>query len=471
MAETVKSSKNLAEALLAAQSRFHGHVSVPGMQAYERARIMPNPQYTGHPAAIVGCASVDDVVRCLELADRHETAVVARSGGHHLAGFSAANGALMIDLSPLRKMNLNEDRRTAEVGAGLLNRDLYWWLDPYGLAAACGTVAGVGVAGYSLHGGFGYGTPLWGLGCDNFTAAEVVLADGTVRTVSAESDPELMFGLRGAGSNFGIATGFEIRVHPFERGFGGTLIYPAKKLRDVVLTIDSLARRVPHLYLDFHVMAPDMHCDGERVLFVTVLHPGSETEAAKDIEPLLTLRPLRNFLRMRRFTEMMRQYGELDLHPDSIYNLDTADDDTYYYWDGRYIAGAVSDALIETLEAIVADAPPGSHFMAYGMQGEATLANLDETCFRLRAPGWFLQMEGFWPITTDGKDANVAWVKRSAEVLGEHGKDVHYLGSSSRRDSERVRRFYGDAWPRLQKLKQRVDPTNRFHSNVNIPPA
>jgi len=228
-------------------AQITGDVIVPGDAPYEEARRVWNATVDRRPALIVRCLSVRDVQAAVRFAAAHRMLLSVRGGGHHIAGHAVADGGLMVDLSGLREVRVDPAARTARVDAGALLGDFDRAAQAHGLATPLGINSTTGVAGLALGGGFGWLTRRHGMTADNLVGATVVTADGRARTVSAASEPDLYWALRGGGGNFGIVTSFEFRLHPVgPQVYAGLVVYPF-----------SQATKVLRAWRDFCASAPE----------------------------------------------------------------------------------------------------------------------------------------------------------------------------------------------------------------------
>jgi FAD/FMN-containing dehydrogenase len=196
------------------RGRFRGALLRPGEEGYDEARRIWNGAIDRRPALIARCAGADDVAVAVRFAREHDLPVSVRGGGHAVAGHAVCDGGLMIDLSLLKAIRVDPEARTARAAGGLLWRELDAATQQFGLATTGGVVGHTGIGGLTLGGGLGHLMRRHGLTVDNLLAADLVTADGERLRVDAESEPELFWGLRGGGGNFGIATAFEYRLHP-----------------------------------------------------------------------------------------------------------------------------------------------------------------------------------------------------------------------------------------------------------------
>ena len=212
---------------------FRGELIQPGDSEYDSSRVVWNAMADRHPALIARCTRVEDVVTAVRFAREHDLVIAVRGGGHSVAGFSTCDGGVVIDLSGMRAVEIDPASRTARVQGALLEQ-LDRAAQEYGLACPVGVVGHTGVAGLTLGGGMGRLQRKHGFTIDNLLSVELVTADGTLRQVSNEEDPGLFWGLRGAGANFGMATTFELRLHP---------IGPHVTTATVVFRASALAKR------------------------------------------------------------------------------------------------------------------------------------------------------------------------------------------------------------------------------------
>ena len=227
------------------RSELHGTLVLPGDEEYESARAVWNAAIDRRPAAVVRCADAVDVIRAIHFAREHRLPVAIRGGGHSFAGKATCDGGLVIDCSPMKRMDVDPVRRVARAGAGCTLGDFDPATQAAGLATTMGTVAPTGIAGLTLGGGLGWLMGRFGLACDNLIGADVVTADGRVVRASATENPDLLWGLRGGGGNFGVVTAFEYSLYPVTTVYGGAVTYPPAQARDVFRLYRDLTRDAP----------------------------------------------------------------------------------------------------------------------------------------------------------------------------------------------------------------------------------
>jgi hypothetical protein len=276
------------------RSGLQGDVLLPGSGGYDAARALWNGMIDRRPGAIARCASGEDVVRCVNLARDHGLLVSVRGGGHNIAGKASCDGGLMIDLSGLRSVHVDPSRRTARVGAGATLGDFDAAAQAHGLATPLGINSTTGLGGLTLGGGFGWLTRKLGLTIDNLLSAEVVTADGSVRSASEKHEAGLFWGLRGGGGNFGVVTSFEFRLHPVgPEVLSGPIVHPFYDAPAVLRRWRDLAAEAPDERSCWVVLrkapplpflTPAWH--GREVVILAAVHAGPLDEGEKGLEPV-----------------------------------------------------------------------------------------------------------------------------------------------------------------------------------------
>src|SRR2546427_2122749 len=237
------------------REKFRGQVILPADREYDARRVVWNAIADRHPALIARCTSVEDITAAVRFAREHDLVIAVRGGGHSVAGFSTCDGGAVVDLSGMRAVEIDPASRTARVQGGALLEQLDRAAQEYGLACPVGVVGHTGVAGLTLGGGMGRLQRKHGFTIDNLLSVDLVTADGVLRHVSDQDDPELFWGLRGAGPNFGIATAFEVRLHPVGPTVATAVVaFPIDRARDAAALYRELSRSAPnhmHLGLNF----------------------------------------------------------------------------------------------------------------------------------------------------------------------------------------------------------------------------
>jgi len=453
-------------ALRGLRGRFRGQVVLPGDPGYDRARAVWNATADAHPAAVARCAGVEDVVAAVRLAREHDLLVAVRGGGHSYPGFSTCDGGLVIDLSPMAGVRVDPGRRLVAVAGGALLGELDRQAQAHGLACPTGHVSHTGVGGLTLGGGVGRLTRRHGLTLDNLVAIELVTADGERVRAAADSEPELFWGLRGAGANFGIATSFELRLHPVgPRVLAGIAVYPIERAREVAAAFTAAMAAAPDEVtagMGWFV-APSgppfpPAVAGHPVVVVNATHCGPLDAAERDLAPLRALGPALD-------TFALRSYLELQAESDDHYRWGKR-----YYWKGLLLEALAADA-VDQIGALLAAAPgPDCGVGLLSLGGAFGRVPEDATAFSGRDAALWLITEAVWQDPAQDP-ARVAWGRDAMAALRPFATSVNYVNDLGQLDQDAVRGAYGPAkYDRLVALKRTWDPANVFRRNQNIRP-
>jgi FAD/FMN-containing dehydrogenase len=446
---------------------FHGELVSPGDDGYDVARKVWNGAIDRHPALIARARGTGDVVTAVRFARERGLPVTIRGGGHSAAGFAVADGALMLDLSAMKAIQVDPAARTAVAGPGLLWSELDAATQASGLATTGGVVGSTGIAGLTLGGGIGYLDRLAGLTCDNLLGAEVVTAGGQVVQASGDSHPDLFWALRGGGGNFGVVTSFTYRLHPVTEVYGGLLAYTSDHAVEMLQAYREFSAGAPErlaLYAGLVTAPPASfvpeHLRGQRVASLIPVYFGAAGEAARALAPLLALAPPALDLTRPMSYQQMQQLTD-GLNPPAMQHYYTAE------W-----LHSLDDQTIEALVTAAASAPsPHSVVIIKRMGGAAARVAADATPFWYRDAAHNLDIHAQWaPGSPAGP--HIAWA-RAARQAARHasagGGYVNFIGADQ--GAERVRAAYGGNYARLAQIKAAYDPENFFHVNNNIPPA
>jgi FAD/FMN-containing dehydrogenase len=441
-----------------------GRVIGPGDDDYDRARTVVAGHVDRRPAAIVRVLDADDVSAVVRYAAAHGAPLAVRSGGHSNAGHGVLDDGIVIDLREMKAVEVDVAGRTAWAETGITAAAFSSAVGAHGLAVGFGDTGSVGVGGITLGGGIGYLVRKHGATIDNLLAAEIVTADGAIRTVDADHDPDLFWAIRGGGGNFGVATRYRFRLAEVPAFVGGLLVLPA--------TVDSVTR-----FLAENEAAPDelstivnvMPCPpmplvpegwhGRLVIFALVAYAGGAESADAVLAPYRSMpdaQPIADLVRPIPYPEIYPP-DDPDYHPLAIARTLFVDD----------VSRPVIERLLERLES--ADAPFRVAQLRVLGGAYARVAN-DATAYAHRDRKVMVNVAAFY----EGEDdlpARTRWVEESAADLA--GGDLRgYVNFLADEGPERVRAAYpGATWERLRAIKRRYDPANLFRSNQNIPPA
>src|SRR5271170_4308842 len=263
---------------------LRGPLLGPGQGGYDEARKVWNGMIDRHPALIARCAGVADVIAAVGFVRTHELLVSVRGGGHNITGNAVCEGGLMIDLSPMKSVRVDPARRTARAEAGLTWGEYNHETQAFGLASTGGVVSTTGIAGLTLGGGLGWLMGKQGLSCDNLLSADLVTADGQFLTASPDEHPDLFWGLRGGGGNFGVATSFEYRVHPVGPVLAGMVLHPMAKAKEALRFYRDYARSCPDALTAFAALMTSH--EGDPVVAIVVGYIGDHAAGEKLVMPL-----------------------------------------------------------------------------------------------------------------------------------------------------------------------------------------
>jgi FAD/FMN-containing dehydrogenase len=418
-----------------------------------------------HPAIVARCASTEDVIRAVRFGRQQDLIVAVRSGGHSVGGFSTCEGGILIDLSLMRGVRVDPERRIAHVRGGSLLGDLDKEAQAFGLACPVGVVGHTGVAGLTLGGGMGRLQRRYGFSVDNMHAVQLVTADGRVVRVSSEEHPELFWGMRGAGPNFGVVTAFEFRLHPVGPNvLHGTLIFPMERAAEVAAAFRHAAEAAPdELFLSMGLgLADEEHGLGPElidrpIVWLAVTHSGSVPSADRALAALRALGPLRDTIAARAYLAVQ-----------------TANDEAMAWGKRFYMKGGFVDELDEhAVNACVeraADQPGGCSISLWAQGGAVARVPSDAMAFTGREAAFWLGAEASW-VDPASDAAHVVWGRQTMDALTPFTTSGHYVNDLVETGDDIVRAVYGEEkYRRLVDLKRTWDPDNVFRMNQNVRP-
>lgn len=441
---------------------FLGAVLEPGSNGYEEARKIHNGLIDRKPAVIARCRGVADIVDALRYARAAGLEISVRGGGHNVAGRAVVDGGMMIDLSLMKGIHINASARTAVVEGGVLWKEFNREAQLHGLATTGGVIGTTGVAGLTLGGGVGWLMTKYGIALDNLLAVNLVLADGSTASASADENPDLFWAVRGGGGNFGIAASFEFKLHPVGPiVFGGRVAFPFAEARQILRGLREIAADASDDLMVVGGLTTIPDGSGTKIAVLVVCHTGSSADAevaAARIRGLGTV--ALDALGPTPYTALN---GMLDAgFPSGALN----------YWKSTFLP-KLPDEAIEALVSAYERCPvPTSPILLESFHGQATRVPVDATAFALRSEGYNTLVLGQW---MDGMHTNAAmsWCRATFDSLqafaGER-RYTNYLGSDEEA-SAAAAAAYGPNLPRLRQLKSKYDPENVFHQNLNILPA
>ena len=446
---------------------FRGQLVQPADSSYDEHRKVWNGSIDRSPALIARCAGVADVIAAVGFARNTELPLAVRSGGHSFPGLSVCDGGVVIDLGPMKGIRVDPEARTARAQAGVLWGELDRETQAFGLATTGGIVTHTGVAGLTLGGGIGWLQRKHGLTIDQLLSVDLVTADGDLVKASSSENPDLFWGLRGGGGNFGIVTEFEFRLHSVGPVvFAGPIFWPIEKapalLRfyrgwsaeapDELMTI-VVQRKAPSLPF----VPPELH--GKPVVSVACCYAGPVEEGEAVVRPLKEFAaPVLDLCEPKPYVDHQAMFDASFPH------------DRWYYMracDVVELSDEVIDIAVDHAREIRS---PLTAFPIWQLGGAVARVADDETAFNGRGAGHTFNITGM-TATADGFDGERDWVRNFWSALEPHHTSV-YVNFLMDEGQERVREAYGsDKYDRLQALKRKYDPGNLFRLNQNIPPG
>ncbi|MFD6321343.1 FAD-binding oxidoreductase [Streptomyces sp. NPDC058442] len=449
-------------------SRLRGRIVRPGEADYEPVRQLWNGMIDRRPALVVRCAGDEDVVAAVDFARDNELLVAVRGGGHGVAGQAVCDGGLVIDLSEMRGVDVDPERRRAVAQGGCTLGDIDRETQRHGLATPLGVVTETGAAGLTLSGGMGWLRRKHGLSCDNLLSVRVVTADGRLLVADESQHQDLFWAVRGGGGNFGVVTSFEYRLHPLgPEVFLCFVLYPADRTREVLRACEHYLSRHPDDFAPIGVLGkvpavepfpPEAH--GKDFAALLAPYPGDPVEGERLLRPLREIAdPILDLSGPMPYTEVQAILDED--YPDGL----------HYYWKSVNVP-ELGDELIERLAEHAAAAPsPRSTIDVWYQGGAMARVGEEETAFANRDAPYLLGLEANWEAEADSAE-NMTWVRGTFADLSSFSTGGVYLNFPGflEEGEQLLREGYGTNYERLSTVKAKYDPANLFHLNANIKP-
>ena len=450
---------NLAgDALDRLDNDLGGRLIRTGADAYNKARQVWNGMVDKRPAAIAYCASESHVTKAVDFARSEGIAVSVRSGGHNIVGNCLCEDGLVIDLSAMKRIEVDSDQRLARAEAGLLLGEFDTATQAHGLATTMGINTETGIAGLTLGGGIGRLGRKHGLSCDNLASTQVVTADGRVLTANSDENADLYWALRGGGGNFGIVTRFDYRIWPIGPNvLGGLLIYDYRQARDVLrFHRDQFANAADELDITLVLLTTP---EGAKVLALSVCYVGSIGEGERLLAPLRAFGPP-----LADQVEPI-SYVELQASADPLFQRGRR-----YFWKANFLR-ELTDATIDSFVDGFADVPsPLSLAVMQQVGGAISRVPATATAFWNRDVAYDCFPVSVWHAP-DEDERNIAWARQFWSAMHPHSTGGVYVNNLGDEGDDRVRAAYGDNYDQLVQIKRRYDPGNLFRYNQNIRPG
>jgi FAD/FMN-containing dehydrogenase len=446
-----------------------GDVVDPGHPGYAEALAIWNGQIQRRPALIARCRGVADVIAAVRFAREHDLLVAVRGGGHAVAGHALCDDGSVIDLSRRTGSRVDPIARTIRLEGGCLNEHLDRETQAFGLAATGGIVSHTGVAGLTLGGGIGHLMRKFGLSIDNLVSCDVVTADGEFVVAGADQNPDLFWGLRGGGGNFGIVTSFEFALHSLgPQILAGLLVWPMDEASEVLGVLRDLAAGAPdevgimgnlRLAPALPIIPEDLQ--GKPIVGLVLTYAGPIADGQKVLEQILGSlpEPAVNGVVPKPYTAHQKMFDPALPHG------------RHYYWKSHKL-GPLTDQMIPVIiDQAERISSPLSSIALFTQGGAVARVPTDATAFANRDATHDINIVGSWLPDDPEPERHFAWVRQMFEALKPFSRGV-YVNFTSDDASDRVQSAYSaEQWKRLVTLKSKYDPTNFFRLNANIPPV
>jgi FAD/FMN-containing dehydrogenase len=437
------------------QADIRGRICLRCSEAYDQARQVWNGMIDKRPLAIVAAAGVADVIATVKFAQARTLPVAIRGGGHNVAGSAVCDDGIVIDLASMKSVRVDPVARRARAGGGVLWREYDHETKAFGLASPGGAISTTGIAGLTLGGGYGYLSRMYGMACDNLVSADVVTAAVDLVTASENSHPDLFWGLRGGGGNFGVVTSFEYQIHPVQQAVGGIIAFPFEMAATVLKRFREVAAEAPDTCSWLAGILPGP--TGDKLAVVAMGHFGPEAEGQR------ALRPIRELGSIVLDTMAPVSYCTLQQQLDASYPKGLRS-----YWKSAFLQELTDEVIGILVDAMRHNPAHLDQIVSESYGGAVSRVSKDATAFEHRHSPFNVLILG---MSADPAldQADIAWARNLYQRILPHstGTYVNYLSAG-----DDVHTAYTDArFRRLARIKARYDPGNLFRFNQNIAPA
>jgi hypothetical protein len=458
-------TKAIDEVFSTLKHLFKGSLLRPEDAQYPDARRIWNGLVARRPGLIAQCNDASDVQAVVRAAGSAGVVTAVRCGGHSLAGFSSCDDGLVIDLSPMRKVEVFPEARCAQFEGGCLLGSIDRATQAVGLAFPSGVVSHTGAGGLVLGGGTGWLNRLHGLSCDNVRGFTVVVANGSVVRANAGENADLFWALRGGGGNFGVVTEFEVRLHPVSSVLFGRGICPGDEVLGLLQHWREFMPEAPdNLRWGFSLRnAPDAQnipadIRGRPIASVSALWVGDLEEGRGYVDHALAV------ANHRTVTKEVISFSTLQTLADSDFPHDRR-----YYTKAGYFKTLNDESIGIMMEALATNPSVTNEIELAYLGGAAARVAPGETAFGDRSSPFVLNLLGNWEEPADDA-ANISWIRSLFARLRPAMARGVYVNFMSGDEGDRVPEAYRERWERLRAIKTIYDPGNFFRLNQNIPP-
>ena len=436
------------------RSGFNGRVYEPADVGYNEARQIWNASVSKRPKVIARCSGVADVIAALNFGRANNLLTAVRGGGHNVGGRALCDDGLVIDLSAIKSVFVDDATRRVRVQGGATLGDIDRETHVFGLAVPCGIVPKTGIGGLTLGGGVGWLIRKYGMSIDNLLSAQIVTADGKVLTASASENDDLFWGLRGGGGNFGVVTSFEFQAHAVRTVLGGLLLYPREMAVDVIRHFRDYIASAPDELTAYAVFLHGP--DGSPLVGVIPCYCGNLSDGERVLEPLRKFgSPIVDGIQAMPFPAMQSL-----LSP-------SFPDGNHHYWKSTLQRELTDDAILAIVEHANRLRSPLSFVVLEHYGGAAGRVSSDATAFPHRTLPWDILFLAQW---TDPAQTNMHrdWARSGEEILRPFSQNAHLLSALDVEAEDVIKTAFGPNLTRLAAVKRKYDPTNFFRVNQNI---
>ncbi|MGA8203780.1 MAG: FAD-binding oxidoreductase [Woeseiaceae bacterium] len=462
-ADTAQATAAGGDPLVDLRKMLRGELIVPGDAAYDDARKLWNGMIDKRPLAIARCTGVADVIDVVRYARKKNLPVSVRGGGHNVAGKALRDGAITIDLSPMRGIRVNPEKKTGRAQGGALWAALDHETTAFKLVTTGGTVSTTGIGGLTLGGGLGWLMRKYGLACDNLVSADVITAEGDFLTASADENDDLFWALRGGGGNFGVVTSFQFALHDLEPIVGGTAMYPQAMIGDLLHFFRDFTAGLPDsVTTNFGVAAgpPGTPLEGQNAGMIIACHSGPEAEGERLLKPIREFGPpTLDFIGPMSYTALQTMF-DAGLAPGRR-----------NYWKSNFMT-ELSDGAIDEIVART-DRPlagAGTLVLIEHLGGAVGRVEPHATAFSNRDAQYNTSILAGWTDPADD-EKNIAATREFSDAMKKYATGGGYVNYMAADEGEaRVHATYEANYKRLVEVKRKYDPTNFFSANQNIAP-
>ncbi len=439
---------------------------LPEDAGYNEARKIWNAMIDRHPAAIVQCKSADDVPRAIEYAKRNRLEISVRGAGHNIAGSAICDDGVMIDLSLMKNVRIDPEKRHAYVGPGATLADFDQKAQEYGLATPVGINSTTGISGLTLGGGFGWLSRKYGMTIDNLVSANVVTAEGKIVKANAEENPDLFWAIRGGGGNFGIVTQFEFKLHPVgPEILAGLIVFPLNQAKSILTQYREYMKDAPpelNIWAVFRQAPPlpflPENVHGKDVLVLPVFYAGPIEKGEKLIDPV------RKFGKAYGEHVGAQPYSQWQQAFDPLLTPGARN-----YWKSHNFT-EVSDGLIDTMIEFAAKLPsPHCEIFIGNAEGQANKIPSSAMAYPHRDTKYICNVHGRWEAAKLDEQC-IAWARSFYKATISYAIPGAYVNFMTGDEANQLATAYGSNYDKLVQIKRKYDPENIFHINHNVKP-